>query len=359
MTLQATLVALVVVGAVCGALIVATVLARLERHRRSRVLARLTAPHRMLLLDVASGEDDDGRSAAALADLTGRAWEGMRGAVTGLLSKVRGEPAEQLVEILAAHGDIDAARVGTRSRSAMARARSAHLLGSARTHDAVPDLLPLLTDRAAEVRLVAARALGQIADPRTAAPLLRSVIPPQGRRAGPVGVPAWIVADGLLAMGPAVTTVVVAGLGDEDPLVRDVAASVSANSMMPALLPVLRARLAVETEPTVRAQIASALGRLGHPQDAALLTAHASASVDPGLRRACVGALGELGVPAAEPVLTALLADEDRRLSSIAADALIALGPVGHRALEAAVGQGEAAARAARGALELATLREA
>ncbi|MDO5629498.1 MAG: HEAT repeat domain-containing protein [Mobilicoccus sp.] len=359
MTTQATIAVLVVVMVVCVVLVAATVSARVARERRSRSLARLTGPHRALLLDVASGEDDDGSSAAAVTALTGKTWEGVRGVVITLLTKVRGAPADQLVAILREHGEIDLARAGTRARSVTHRARSANTLGLTRAGEALPDLVPLLGDRSPEVRLVAARALGQIADPAAASEVLQAVVPPDGRRSGPIGVPAWIVSDALLAMGPTVGPVVLAGLVDPHPQVRGVAASVAAHATYPGLRQVLRERLEVETEPLVRASVATALGRVGRRDDVEVLADHASPSTDPHLRRACVDALGALGAGEATEVLVELLGDDDRRLSTIAADALVGLGPAGREVLEAISAQGDAAARAARGSLQLADLRGA
>ncbi len=342
------------VALVCIVLVVATVTARVGRQRRQKTLTRLAAPHRLLVLEVASGEDDEGQATNTLAELNPASWSSIRPAVVAMLSKVRGAPAERLVEVLQAHGEINEARRRLTSPSPVRRARGAHLLGLARDPSAVAALVRLLDDPAAEVRLVAARSLGLIADAQAAHPVLHSV-PGAGFE---VGVPAWVAAETLLAMGPAAEGVIQQGLVDPDPLVREVAVTVAGHSMLPTTLEVLRSRLDEETDPVVRSGIATALGHIGSAEDVAALARLTDLHEPAQIRRTCAMALGALGHPAGADTLADLLGDPDRRLAIVCAQALVALGPVGIDHLAAIEEQGIAAAQAAAAtALEIARLQ--
>lgn len=346
-------VTIIAMAAVCLAVLGATMLARFRRVRRQRTLLRLAARHRVLILEVASGEDEDGLATGTLAGLPASEWTGIRTAVIAMLSKVRGAPAAQLVQVLDAHGELDRARTQLDSRSSVRRARGAHLLGLARDEQSTAALIRLLGDPAAEVRLVAARSLGMIKDASAADDVLRAV-PGVGSA---VGVPAWVAAEALLAMGPAAEAVVQAGLVDPDPRIRGVAVMVAGHSILPTTLDVLRARLVEETDPVVRAGVAAALGRIGTAADVEQLARHTGSEQAPGFRRTCATALGELGQPDSADRLVGLLADPDRRLAQLSAQALVQLGPVGMAQLHAARAQGQLAGTAAAAALALATLR--
>lgn len=345
-------VTIALVSAICIALVLATVVARADRQRRERVLARLAGRHRLLLLEVASGEDEEGEAASTLAKLGAREWNSLRGAVITLLSKVRGIPAEQLVEVLDAHGEIVRARHQLGSLSAVRRARGAHLLGLARDRHSIQALVDRLSDPAAEVRLVAARSLGMIGDAATAEPILGTVARP-----GEIGLPAWVASEALLSLGRGAEQAVQRAVDHDDPRVREVAVTTAAHSMVPATAMVLRTRLAVEQERVVRVALIAALGNIGGPEDVETLVRFTHDDQLPEIRRSCVAALGELGVAKAAEPLAALLADPDRRLAHMAAQALLTLRTAGVEQLEAARLQGEQAATAAAVALELRRLR--
>lgn len=350
-------VAITLVALVCLSLVGLTVLTRLRRHRRERVLARLAAPHRLLVLEVSAGEDQDDSAFEQLAGLDRRTWTSLRPAVTAMLGKVRGIPAERLVEILRRHGDIDLARRHLTSASPVRRARGAHLLGLARDGASVPALIRLLSDPDPEVPFVVVRSLGHIGDARAAEAVLRAV---PGRRARPhrgVGIPAWVAAEALMAMVPQAESVIQHGVIDPDPTIRGVAVTVAGHSIMPATTELLRARLAVEEDPSVRAGIAAALGHVGTAGDVAALVRATAPQESAALRRACATALGELGHPDGADRLAVLLGDQDRRLAQLSAQSLVQLGGVGLDHLRAARAQGEQAAAAARAAWELAGLR--
>ena len=69
------------------------------------------------------------------------------------------------MRVIAAHGEVEAARRALLGRSSLRRARGAHLLGLVRDEESVPTLISLLSDPADDVRFVAARSLGHIGDP--------------------------------------------------------------------------------------------------------------------------------------------------------------------------------------------------
>ncbi|NYD99610.1 HEAT repeat protein [Kineosphaera limosa] len=324
--------------------------------QRSRTLERLAAPQRRLVLEVASGEDDDNVAADALAGLRKAEWESIRPAVIAMLAKVRGAPAEQLVRVIAAHGEVELARRRLTSGRSLHRARGAYLLGLVRAQDAVPELLELLRDPADEVRLVACRSLGFIADPAAAKAVLEAVVAPAG--GDRVGVPSWVAAESLLAMGAGAQSALLAGLEHEDPRVREVAITVTNHSSLPATIEALRVRLGKETEPDLRIAMVGALGRLGDHADLPALLGAAEPNQSSGMRRAAVKALGDLGHRDAAEPLSALLPDPDRALAAAAAEALTHLGAVGIDTLHAARAQGREARRIAAAALHVARLRE-
>lgn len=342
-----------IISLVCLVLVALTVSARATRVRRDRWIQERSAPQRRHILQVASGEDDDGSATAALQALTGPTWAATRDVVVGMLAKVRGAPADGLVDIIAAHGDLAAAHQDLHSSWISRRARGAHLLGLARDEDAVADLIRLTRDSSPQVRRVAVRSLGQIGDPSAAGAVLNSVVGP-----GPdPAVPAWVVAEALLEMGPEAEDVVRAGLTHGDARIRSVALTVASHSVMPTTVPILRERFVMERDPVLRSEVAVALGRVGAQDEVELLVAGTAESKPTMLRLACAEGLGQIGHPDALERLVQITADPDRRLSQLAADQLLAAGDLGHRLLqEAAVAQGQQVAGAVAAALTLARL---
>jgi HEAT repeat protein len=342
------------IGLACVALAMMVAVIKLARmaagsSRRARV-----ARYRDALLSLAAGGEEDGGASAALRDVRERDWRAVRHVVVALLGKVRGDTAETLVRLLESRGEFERARPALRSRLALRRARAAYLLGLARQPRDVGSLLPLLADRSAEVRLVAARSLGAIGDPAAAPALFAALATVHGQP----GVPAAVAAEALLSLGPGVVPAVIQALGASDVTERAAATMVAAEGALSATAPRLRMLLAGEPELEIRISAARALGVVGGAEDVAALTALTGAAQPAALRRAAVQALGELGHPDAAPVLAGLLADRDIRLAQHSGDALIRLGPPGVRALlQAASGTRDPAAQAAAGSLAIARLR--
>jgi len=336
----------------------AVVVVVIAKFRRGRVAARsraLLAPYRRSLIIIVSGEDDDGQAREALCAVPAPVWVRLRPSVVAFLPKVRGLPAEDLGELMRAHGEIEKAAMMLTSHSAVRRARAAYLLGLVRDPASAALVFPLLRDHAADVRLVAARALGTIGDPAAASGILDALRTHHGQ----IGLPAWVAAEALLAMGLEIGPALQIGLTSADPAVRNVCAMVAGHGTYLSTAPQLRILLATDSDDDVRVSTAVALGRVGGADDAATLAAHVDVSETTVLRRTCATALGELGHRESLETLTGLLGDGDRRLAKLAADSLVRIGTEGiARLREAAVTTPQgASARAAGCALELAGLR--
>lgn len=347
------LVASLALGLISGVLAVIVIVARVARFAAGSAREARLAPHRLTLLAIAAGGDEDGEAAARLRAVNGRDWPVVRGLAVSLLGKVRGEPAEELARLLDARGEFGRARSALRSRRAIARERAAWLLGFSRRPENAVLLLPLLTDRSAAVRLAAARSLGSLGDPAAAAPLLAAVQPVRGRP----GIPAAVAAEALLSFGTGAVTAVRSGLAASDPTVRAVAAMVAAEEALSAVAPQLRCLLADDPVLEVRVPVARALGVAGGPEDVAGLAAQTAITQPPAMRRAAAQALGELGHPGATLVLAGLLPDHDVRLARYAGDALVRIGPAGVQELLRALPGSCQAARVAAGSLAMARLR--
>jgi HEAT repeat protein len=346
------------VGLACVILALLVAVIKLARAVAASSREARLAPHREPVLTIAAGGDEDGAASAALRAIGERDWQAVRYAVVALLGKVRGETAETLVRLLEARGEFDRARSALRSRLALRRARAAYLLGLARQPQDTGLLLPLLADRSADVRLVAARSLGAIGDPAAASALFRALVAVHGQP----GIPTAVAAEALLNMGTGAVPAVIQALGAADVTERAAATMVAAEGALSATASRLRQLLADEPELDVRISAARALGAVGGAADVAGLAALTDAAQPTALRRAAVQALGELGHPDAAPVLSWLLSDPDVRLAQHSGDALVRLGPIGIRALLEAAGgtrPEEPAARvAAAGSLAIAQLRK-
>lgn len=342
MTLQLLLVSsAAALAGVCLVLTMITVIARAGRNRREHSLATLAASHRMPLLEIAADEDEDGAAYARLAALPAREWTSLRPTVVTMLGKLRGAPVGALVRLLNDHGEIARARTRLGSRSSIRRARAAHLLGLVRDAESVPALIPLLADPADDVRLVTARSLGRIGDPACAGALLDAVPTTHGR----IRVPAWIVAEALMQLGPDIEPDVCRALTSPDPAVRGVAVTVTAFSTMHRAVEVIRQCLHFETDLVVKGQMIDTLGHLGGPADVGLILGYSSRYAPGALRLTCVRALGDLGGDEATDRLLAVLGEEDRGAASLAALTLANAGPRTAAALDAAARQGAWAAR--------------
>ncbi len=347
------LIASTVIGLSCASLVAVIVIAKFRRSRADVKSRALLAPYRRALIAIISGEDEDGEAKAALHAVPAPIWDRLRPSVVAFLPKVRGIPADYLGELLRSHGDIERATRMLTSRSPSRRARAAYLLGLVRDPDNAALVLPLLGDPDADVRLVAARALGAIGEFSAASSILHALRTNHGQ----IGLPAWAAAEALLAMGVQIAPALQIGLASEDAAVRNVCAVVAGLGAFSSVAPQLRVLLATDSDGDVRASAAVALGRVGGAEDAAALARHTDASETSVLRRTCATALGDLGHRESLDTLAGLLGDGDRRLAQLAADCLVRIGHEGIARLEEAAAGQCPSARAARGALDIAGLR--
>ena len=346
-------VALTVIGLSLASTLVLIVAVKMHRGRSSARSASLLAPYRGALIAIASGEDEDGQAKAALYAVPPTTWARLRPTVLAFLPKVRGASADDLSDLMRFHGEIDRATEMLTSRSAVRRAHGAYLLGLVRDRFSSPFLLRLLGDPDADVRLVAARALGVIGEPLAASGVLGALRTHHGQ----IGLPAWVAAEALLAMGSEITPALQAGLASEDAAVRNVCAMVAGHGTFASTVPQLRIVLATDSEPDVRASAAVALGQIGGADDVASLVRLTDASESTVLRRIAATALGDLGQRESLETLSALLSDGDPRLARLAAESLVRIGPEGISRLGEAASGLSTGARVAGAALELAALR--
>lgn len=328
-------------------LLATIVMARLARSRRRRVLDRELAPVRRDIVAIAAGDDEDGLAEGRLRDLGGKTVDVVEPLLVGYLSKVRGAPAQRIVDILMAHGLVRRARAGLSAWSGTRRARSAWVLGVMGIRDATSDIVPLLQDRDRGVSVTAARSLGMLRDSDSAAALLAAVAP--GRR-GRGELPVWVVVEALGGLGPESAGVVGAALESPDASTRTAAAMTIGRAQHLSQRTHLRSLVAHEADPAVLAAVAHSLGELGDPADVPALADLTDPTLPRSVRLAAARALGDVGDRRAAATLTALLADEHPRVGEVAADALVGLGQAGVQVLrEAAVTEGAAAAASAYG----------
>jgi HEAT repeat protein len=346
-------VALTVVGLSLASTLVLIVAVKMHRGRSSVRSTSLLASYRKALIAMASGEDEDGQAKDALYAVPATTWVRLRPNVLAFLPKVRGISADDLSDLMRFHGEIDRAKEMLTSRSAVRRAHGAYLLGLVRDRFSSPFLLRLLGDPDADVRLVAARALGVIGEPLAASGVLGALRTHHGQ----IGLPAWVAAEALLAMGSEITPGLQAGLASEDPAVRNVCAMVAGHGTFASTVPQLRILLATDSEADVRASAAVALGQIGGADDVAPLVRLTDASETTVLRRIAATALGNLGQRESLDTLTVLLSDGDPRLARLAAESLVQIGPEGISRLGEAASGLSPSARVAGAALDLAGLR--
>lgn len=350
---QALRVALIALCMSIALTLAVMVAAKVRRGRVIEANGSQVAPYRNAVIVMASGEDDDGRAKAALQAVGALTWACLRPNVLGLLPKVRGAAADDLSDLLRFHGDIENASSNLTAHSAVRRAHAAYLLGLVRDPDNAPLVLPLLGDPDADVRRVATRALGFIGDPSAAGGVLDAVRAQQGR----IGLPAWVAAEALLAMGVGITAALKDGMASADHRVRGLCVMVAGYGSFVSVVPELRILLVTDTEPDVRAGATVALGLIGRADDVLTLAALTQASETTVLRRSAATALGDLGRSEGLETLVGLLGDGDRRLAQLAADSMVRIGPEGIARLQEAAYQQSSSARVATAALDLAVLR--
>ena len=325
MNIYATfLVAGLALVAVSVALGTAIVLRRWRRGRRSRRDLALVEPFRVLLVPLIVDEWSDPAAVSQILGADGRQWRALEPHITAMIRKLRGDGREVLVGLLDQRGTIEALSRRLHQIGAVRRARAAELLGLLGERAPRLQLEQLaLHDRDPDVRIVAARALGEIGDPRSARTLLAAA-------AGHKAVPLRIAARSLARLGPGAAPDLIDCLVRGEPSAR----AVSAESL--GLLGVTSASralaLAAEQDQALDVRIRSvrALGRIGLPAALPVLERCVGPNQPAPMRAVAARAVGEVGGPMAIALLGRLLDDPTHRVASNAAQAL---GRLGDRAL--------------------------
>ena len=234
---------------------------------------------------------------------------------------VRGREARRIVDCLEQCGIIDDLLAQIKTRSAWRRAQAAASLGRLRIDRAVPELIAALDDTHEDVRTVAARALAAVGDPRAIAPLARALGDPS----------RWtlsLIAENLMAMGPAVVPPLLDLLSHDEHNVRVSVVRILGEIRDPAATPALVTLLLEEDDLNLRAQVAAALGRLGGPvAESALLVAIEDERWQ--VRAQAAKALGRIGNPAFAHVLARAMPDVNWWVRINCAEALARLDQAG------------------------------
>jgi HEAT repeat protein len=316
---------LIAIVVLTGIGIVAVRIGRQVRQRKQAALA--AGPRRALLAFVAGNGEEGSHDLVAIPD---DAWKAAEPGALGLLGKLRGDAHQALVSVLLRRGTARAALRDLRSRSRVRRARAAQILGDLELRQAVPELCHLLTDRHAEVRVVAVRALGRIGEPAAAWRLIASLDRPDP-------LPSLLATHTLVQLGPDAEVTLSAALDHPEARIR--AVCLDALGLLGAAGSVQRVARVLREDTTldVRVAAAASLGRLGARTALEPLTAALSPARPARLRAAAARALGEIGAPSAVPALVALLDDDEYRVANEAAHALRRLGRPGQEALRAVV----------------------
>ena len=184
---------------------------------------------------------------------------------------------------------------------------------------AVEPLIAALKDKDSDVRYAAAKALGEIKDPRAVEPLIAV---PKDYYSGV----RYAVTEALVKIGAPAMEPLIAALKDKDSKdsdVRQAAAEALGEIKDPRAVEPLIAALKDE-DSDVRAAAAYALGEIKDPRAVEPLIA-ALKDGDSDVRKAAAKALGEIKDPRAVEPLIAALKDAKWRVREAAAEALVSL----------------------------------
>ena len=302
----------------------ATVLRRYHRGWQERRRARLVEPLRDVLIRLVTDPtgDDPSLEYQRLLETPARTWRALEPTALDLLRKVRGESRQRLVALVVAQGTLERMCRQARGLGAVRRAHAAELLGLLCRPEGRDDLVRLLDDRDPEVRLVAARALGELGDPTAAGPLLDSLVRTRS-------VPLRVVARSLARLGPTAGTMLVEGLESENALTRAVCAEICGLVGVTAAQSVLLEVMDRDEDDDVRIRAARALGRIGLSSALPALVRATDSAQPLALRAVAARALGDLGGPGPVEFLEVLLGDPDYRVSTNAGQSMARVGAAG------------------------------
>ncbi len=252
------------------------------------------------------------------------------------IQRIRGIERDRMARAMEQLGFIDVYLGGLESRRWWRRAESAEKLGLAASKRAIQPLSHALDDEMPEVRLRAAKALGQLGGVASARKLVRALNEPN----------RWStirVADILIGMGRESIDTVIEAFDDltrEGQLaVLDIVGRVRPLAATPWLLEKAR-----DESTDIRARACHALGSIGDPSASKKLIAALDDAEWP-VRAMAAKALGRMLLVDAIPELGRALRDQQWWVRHNAAHALRAIGPRGLEALEKLVADGDAFAR--------------
>jgi HEAT repeat protein len=242
----------------------------------------------------------------------------------------------QVLQLLEARGLVAKTLRNARSRLKWTRAHALRVLGELRVPASVPVVLEALEDRDADVRNVAARALGRMKLQATDEALVELL----GRHDQSVSAR---IAAMCIELGSRTAPLLVRTLGEGSPKARFWAARILGEIREQPAAPALGTALQ-DPEPDVRSAAARALGTIADPSTATLLE---PALRDPiwYVRAHAAEALGRIGTPAMAGPLAEALSDRSWWVRKNAMDALVRLGEAGRPSLVRALNSDDRFAR--------------
>jgi hypothetical protein len=325
--------ALIGLGLIIGLSIVTIGILRAWRRRSERVIQARSANVRPALLALVAGDEPDHLAIRKLADVDRRTWSAIEPTVVSLLAKVRGGSHAALVVLLDRRGAVAKAVSDLNSRSALARAKAAQLIGHTSRQQMARELHPLLYDPVPTVRRVAVRAIGRLGDPGSAGPLVAAAIADRS-------VPATLTGQALLRIGPPAGPALRLGLQSGRHELRTVCADILGLLGTTNAVDDLVALL--DGPSSLASAAAAALGHIGAPAALRPLARAAKNNRADPVRAAAAIALGQVGATETVGTLADLLADPVHRVAQAAAGSLVQLGPLGRQLLYEAAQQGAA-----------------
>jgi len=234
------------------------------------------------------------------------------------------------VKWLEDRGAIEKARRRTHRPGTVGRGVAAERLGAAGIATTSSDVVRLLGDRRLELRIVAARSLGKLGDPRSVSRLLDAL---EGARS----VPQSLILMAIIHIGPSAVDPLVQGLGRKSTRARAVCVELlgihGAIHAGKWLIAIAQHDVSLK----VRVHAAGALGRLGMPGAVEPLVRLLAPSNEIVLRVAAARSLGQTGGKSALYALQTALDDDEVVVGRAAAEALTKLGKPGADVLARAV----------------------
>ncbi len=329
-----------------GALVLAIVLRRSIRQRRDRRVQARNARLRPVLFAVTVEDEPD---YSELNATSRHDYTPMVDLVWSMLTKVKGSAREGLILWLEAHDELARECRRARSLRRIVRMRAAVRLGAAGREEFAYLVTPMLKDRDEQVRHVAARSLGLMANPETVTHLLDAAC---ARR----GVPNGLITMALLHMGPAITQQLTRGLTSTDARARRVCCQLLGmhGTLHAAKYLIEVAKL--DRDGSSRRAAIEALGRIGSPNCVGPLVriAREGDVVD---RIVATRALGLIGGQQAHHALVGIAVHETGEVMYEAVRGLSRMGDRGEQTLLAMSVSNLATSDTAREALDRRRLR--